>query len=55
MLMPVQQTLVKKLNKDDFQGERETEMHSKRCWAHISEAPQARVLARTGFYKPSIK
>lgn len=46
MLMPVPQTLAKKLNKDVFQeGEREKRrgsVHTERRWAHISDALQAR-------------
>lgn len=53
MLMPVPQTLAKKLNKDVFQGEREGEkergdVHTERCWARISDTLQARDEARTG-------
>lgn len=54
MLMPVPQTLAKKLNKDVFRGgakERERErgnVHTERCWAQISDALQARDVARTG-------
>lgn len=48
MLMPVPQTLAKKLNKDVFQGVEKENVHAERRRAHISDALQAGEEARTG-------
>lgn len=49
MLMPVLQTLAKKLNKDVFQeGKERSGVHTERRWAHVSDALQAGEEARTG-------